>query len=291
MDLDLIERAMDMLPNGKGKEQQLRLLGGEPTLHPELPAIIDRAIERGLDVMIFSNGMMPDRAVEAIEKYPDKRISILCNISPQADDRPHLVERRETVLKRLGSRMVPGVTISSVQEDIDIGMYIEKIERYGMRRKIRVGIAQPIVGKDNEHVSPADYAAVGALVSRMARVCIEKDILLGFDCGMTPCMFTGDEWETVMTCTDGFKNICHPIIDVGPDGYIWHCFPLSEVLNERLENFSDRNAIVAHYEKKVAAFRQFGCKPECVQCDFKRRDQCNGGCLAHAMSASNFFSD
>jgi molybdenum cofactor biosynthesis enzyme MoaA len=43
---------------------QVGLLGGEPTLHPHFPAIIDRFLAEGFRVKLFSNGMMPDTALE-----------------------------------------------------------------------------------------------------------------------------------------------------------------------------------------------------------------------------------
>jgi len=281
MSREMIIDVMDMLEKEGG--HQLRLLGGEPTLHPEFPEIINTAIERGFDILLFSNGMMPDAAVDAIERHPVDKVSILCNISPQADDHPSLVKRREAALTHLGSRMVPGLTISNIDEKIDMSMFLDTIERYGMKKQIRIGIAQPIVGRKNEHIAPKDYPKIGGIVAEMARQCIERDVLLGFDCGMTPCMFSGEEWEAVMTCTSGYKSVCHPIVDIGPDGGVWHCFPLAEVFNEKLSNFSNRKEIVEYYNEKLKIFRKFGCGPACVRCDFKRRGQCLGGCLAHAI--------
>ncbi len=286
MSRKMINDVMDMLQKEDGR--QLRLLGGEPTLHPEFSEIVDAAIERGLDVLVFSNGMMPEKSIAAIERHPVEKISILCNISPQADDHPSLIKRREEALKRLGCRMVPGVTISNIEEEIDIGQYLESIEKFGMKKQIRVGIAQPIVGKDNEHIHPKDYPKIGGIIVKMARQCIEKEVLLGFDCGMTPCMFSGDQWEVVMTCTSGYRSQCAPIIDLGPDGNLWHCFPLSEVFNEKLSSFSKRTEIVELYEKRMKPFHQFGCSPACVRCKFKRRGLCRGGCLAHAIQGANY---
>src|SRR5579875_3472941 len=33
----------------------VQFIGGEPTLHPDLPALIRRALDRGLEVEVFSN--------------------------------------------------------------------------------------------------------------------------------------------------------------------------------------------------------------------------------------------
>lgn len=280
MSLDRIDTVMNMLE--KDGQRQLRLLGGEPTLHPEFPAIIDRAVERNFNLLIFSNGMMPEQAVQALEKLPEEQVGILCNISPQADDHPRLLQRRDEVMARLGPRMVPGVTLSDVNEPIDVEPLLTAIRMFKMKKQIRVGVAQPIVGRNNEHIRPEEYPQVGARIAAMAKRCIQEDVLLGFDCGITPCMFSGSEWETVMTCTSGYKSVCQPIIDVGPDGDLWHCFPLSEVFNLNLSDFSSRSEIVEAYRKKMSPLQRFGCGSACVRCAFRLRGQCFGGCLAHA---------
>ncbi|MEV6238944.1 radical SAM protein [Lentzea sp. NPDC051838] len=35
--------------------RSVQFIGGEPTLHPDLPALVDRALSRGLEVEVFSN--------------------------------------------------------------------------------------------------------------------------------------------------------------------------------------------------------------------------------------------
>ena len=139
-----------------------------------------------------------------------------------------------------------------------------------------------------EHIAPEDYPKIGNVVVEMARQCIQRDVLLGFDCGMTPCMFSGEQWEVVMTATAGYTNVCQPIIDIGPDGDIWHCFPLAEVFNEKLSRFSSRKEIVEYYNNTLRAFKKFGCGPACIRCAYRRRGQCKGGCLAHAISGSHY---
>ena len=47
--------------------------------------------------------------------------------------------------------------------------------------------------------------------------------------------------------------------------------------------FSTRSEILHYYEKITRPYRTLGCRPECLKCDYLRRGQCTGGCLAHAI--------
>ncbi|MCK4269460.1 MAG: radical SAM protein, partial [Methanogenium sp.] len=63
---------------------QLRLLGGEPSVHPEFIDIVDEALSKKFHVHVFTNGMFPVHVADHLAGLPDESISFLCNISPQA---------------------------------------------------------------------------------------------------------------------------------------------------------------------------------------------------------------
>ncbi len=278
-----IRAAMDFME--RTEEKSLRLLGGEPTLHPEFIDIVNEGLQRKFHVHLFTNAIMTKEVADFLAGIPPERLSILCNISPQASDTDRQKGMRQYALERLGSRVSLGITITEPQ--FEYQYLIDHIKKFKLRPKLRVGIAQPIVGKENVFLKPSEYAAAGHAIAQMARACVKEDILIGFDCGMTLCMFSEEDLGTLATCSDGYTSVCDPIIDIGPNLDIWHCFPLSEVLNSNLKKFKTRRDAARYYQAVVGAYRNLGCKPECMQCAFKRRGQCFGGCLAHAMNSLN----
>ncbi len=263
----------------------LRLLGGEPTMHPEFTGIVQEAVDEGFTVHLFTNGMMPEATAEYLSTLPDGRVTLLCNVSPQANDTPRQKEKLHYALRALMTRLRVGITITSTNDDFD---FLHRyLDTFGLQRHVRVGIGQPIVGQTNEYVHPSGYPAIGEYIVGLAERFHARDVLLGFDCGLTLCMFTEAQIGRLFSITEGFRMLCTPIIDVGPDMDVWHCFPLSEVLITRFDGFANRQEIVTHYQKAIRPYRSLGCRPECLHCRYLRTRQCTGGCLAHAMNAMN----
>ncbi|PLY01244.1 MAG: hypothetical protein C0624_10780 [Desulfuromonas sp.] len=281
MSREKLRYIMDFLE--KTGDKQFRLLGGEPTHHPEFKEIVTEALERGFHVHVFSNAMMPKETADFLADIPQGKISFLCNVSPQACDAPADKEKVSYALEKLGGRAQVGITLT--EPEFEYEFLIEMINRYKLRPRIRIGIAQPIVGEDNDFLKPADYKATGTNIVAMAEDCASRNIMIGFDCGMTHCMFTEEEMGRLMMKSEGFRSVCEPIIDVGPNLDVWHCFPLSEVLNTRLDKYDIRADVTAAYRKKASPYRAFGCMAECLNCKHRKWGQCSGGCMAHAMNS------
>lgn len=266
-------------------DPQLRLLGGEPTLHPEFIEIVEEALGNEFFVHVFTNGIMKKEIAEFLSKIPDNRITMLCNVSPQANDSERKIAMRNYALRQFGKVVQVGITLTSPQ--FDYKYLINYIKKYKLKKRIRIGIAQPIVGKDNEFLKTSEYRETGRAIIQMVKECIKEDILVGFDCGLTLCMFNEEEIGILMKCSEGFVMNCSPILDIGKELDVWHCFPLSEVFVSQLDYFEKRNDAVKFYNDLVKPYRALGCMPECIRCKYLRRGQCTGGCLAHAINSLN----
>lgn len=140
---------------------------------------------------------------------------------------------------------------------------------------------------ENDFLPLDRYRKTGRTVARLARECFKENILVGLDCGFTLSLFSEEEIGLLVKQGEGFKAVCRPVIDVGPDLDIWHCFPLTEVLNMRMEFFNNRREMATYYNRLVLPYRGIGSLPECQTCQHLRLGQCTGGCLAHAINSFN----
>ncbi len=274
-----VTKILDFLDNSGSKE--FRLMGGEPTQHPEFKDIVQEAFDRGFQISVFSNFIMLQDTADFLTKFPKERIFFLANVSLQKSDTAEQKELVNYALEKLYDKTNVGCTVTS--PDFEYEYLLDFIRKYNLKKRIRVGIAQPIVKANNEYLHPSRYKEAGSAIVKMAQECIKHEVLLGFDCGLTHCMFTAEEIGILSKISEGFKVICSPIIDVGVDLSVWSCFPLSSVYITHLDNFKNRAEIVNYYLAKLQNFKTFGCQPACQKCIYMLRGICKGGCLAHTI--------
>ena len=135
----------------KNNERNVRLMGGEPTLHPKFKEIIDYIFSQGFSIQVFTNGIFSlNMAKFLAEKEKDIKYSF--NINP-----PEMYSRRiwNRILKNL-KILAPSKNclIGSViwQKDFNIDYLLDLSNKY-LVRAIILRIANPVVGENNKYVS------------------------------------------------------------------------------------------------------------------------------------------
>jgi collagenase-like PrtC family protease len=263
--------------------RQVRLLGGEPTLHVHFKDILRAAVERGFETLIFSNGLMSSEALEAILDIPLEqcRVMINLNFNSPAKERTRVSE----VAKILGERAFVGVNIYSP------GMPLEDasdfVTSHGLQRMIRVGLAHPRLDRQNHYLHPRHYQRVGEELEHFLNVIHQDGFSLSFDCGFVPCMFTSGFFELAGITPRELGHRCNPIPDILPDQTAIHCFPLGELDELPISGIRTLQEMRTLHENRVGVFKNIGIFRECSRCVFLQNDTCTGGCLSAAMLRSN----
>lgn len=273
MTIEQFEGALDFLE--RSGVDQARLLGGEPTLHPDFPGLADRVLERGLRLLVFSNGLMPEAALRRLEETPTDRTGVLINIDAAQ------IGAVAGTLRRLGVRATLGLNIS--QPGFEPGFLLDLIREFGLSRCIRFGLAHPCVAAANRFLHPRYYRAVGQRLVDFARQAEAAGVELDFDCGFVPCMFPPGGLEALGKAGADVGMRCYPIPDVLPDGSVVSCYPLAALDREPLPREHDAAWLRGRFAARLASSRTLGIFPECADCKLRESSQCAGGCLAAAL--------
>jgi len=154
------------------------------------------------------------------------------------------------------------------------------IEETGCKRVIRVGLAQTIVNGTNVYLHPKQYPIVGARLAAFVRKAQKLDVKLDFDCGFVRCMFSTADLEALEQAGTAFVSRCNPILDIGIDGSVAHCFPLTGRVEISSQSGLDASAMREALSARTSVYRGAGIYRECSTCPFKRSGECSGGCLA-----------
>ncbi len=272
MSVPAFETALEFLTrSGIG---EARLLGGEPTLHPEFPRLAELAVQRGLRVLVFSNGVMPEPALRWIEGQPPDRVTVAINMTA-GDAAP------DAVLARLGERAALGFNIHTAS--FDPGFLLETIALHGLSRSIRFGLAHPAAGGHNRFLHPRQYPAVGLRLAAFLTTALAAGVKPSFDCGFVPCMFPPEFLEELGPASAAIGTSCSPVLDVLPDLRVVSCFPLAALGSEALPDGETAAALRARFTAGLTGYRRLGVYRECAACAARESGQCVGGCQAASL--------
>lgn len=265
--------------------QTVGVLGGEPTLHPGFTDVVNQIIDAKMNVRLFTGGIISSGMIKYLKSLPYDRIRIIINLASGEACHTKQCEQILASLKYLSDRAMISYTIT--QPDQDLVHLSDLAGDLGTLPFIRLGIMLPRVEQDKHGLEPSKYGDLATPIMRLSRACHRRNISLEFDCGFTRCMFTPEEISQLTHANCHPRFVCSPIIDIGCDLQTWSCFPLQQLTQFKLDDFSTREALVDQFSQTQAPYRTFGVYDTCHQCAYKLKGQCAGGCLAHTIRSFN----
>lgn len=276
LDLDNFEAYLAFLD--RSGVNQIRLLGGEPTLHPQFTRLIELAGQTGKRILVFSNGLMPEMSLDSLEALPIANCTVLINVNAPEETGEAIYARQCATIKRLGRRVLLGYNI--YQPDFAPDFLLSIIADADCQPSIRLGLAHPCLSGRNRYIRPQQYVAVAQKLICFARRAANSGVFLEFDCGFVRCMFSNADLETLKTLKADVGWRCNPILDVGLNGEVIYCYPLAELGSLQLTSENNASALRQTFIARTQSYRQAGVFKECSTCSFKSSGECAGGCLA-----------
>jgi organic radical activating enzyme len=278
--LENVEKYLNFLEAGNDK--RFKILGGEPAVHPQFNEIVQMGLDRGLDVTVFTNGIWNGKVLDFVSDNDSDRLSFVVNINEPKSQTDNENKKQHQSLKVMGQRAQ--ISFNIYRPDFDMLFTVEMIDKYDLRRGIRLGLAHPIVGIDIDYPRNDELKLIGKSLVRQLRTLEKQDILGEFDCGFPMCMFEEADFADLHLCSrPGFASICDFIVDVGVNLDAWPCFPLSEVSNVKIEDFDSGRHLLKYYQRTLAPIRNMGSLDSCQECKYHKRGQCCGGCTGRTL--------
>ena len=282
LDLGRLDRVLAFVKRSRLTE--IGLLGGEPGLHPDFAPMVDRLLGAGLNVRLFTGGLIPAKAARYLAATDPERVRIVINVPGPGDLGPEPDGTLfEQTLRLLAGRGTLGYTLRDA--DQDLRFLAELADTYRMKtHPMRLGLASPCVDDSKPPMLPIDcYPRVARRILELGEACTRRQVAVEFDCGFPRCLFNDAEHEQLRAMNVQTVFACCPVIDIGPDLNVWSCFPLKALGEVALGDDQTREDLVTHFGRQQRAYRNLGIYDRCMDCLHKRTGACAGGCLAHVI--------
>ncbi len=275
MSSGIYQQALDFVSRSDIK--QIRILGGEPTLHPDFIRYLEMALKTGRAVRLFSNGLMPEKVQEFLKEVPDEKINIVLNITPLVETQFDIQSRLEATLKILNQKIMLGLNI--FKKEMLLDFLFDIIRNYGLKKIVRLGLAHPCIGYRNQYLLPKHYLLIGKKIADFSREAQNQSVTINLDCGFVPCMFNGEDLEELQLDTS-LGTHCQAIPDILPDGSIVPCYCLSGIDRNKIDSSRSAYTVRAQFQEAIPEYNGAGIFKICSTCENKSRGLCSGGCTA-----------
>lgn len=255
----------------------VRLYGGEPLLHPDLPKMIERAGELGVDAYITTNGIVLDQKIDRLFGAGLRKLTIGYYGQGAAYDayvqRPgryaRLIESLENTRARFGPDKLT-IQLNFLLSRLSCnGEAFEAVLRLARRfdAQIQIDIVHyslPYFQEGPDQVlqfTPGDRDAVERLTERLLAIKqAEPHILTESPASLAAIPDWAIEGPRMQVPCDAGK-----LLWIGADGSVKLCYVTFELGNLHVQRLADILYKQAHHDAARAAFRL-----ECPNCHCER---------------------
>ena len=165
--------------------------------------------------------------------------------------------------------------------DFALDFLFDHINRFSMKRRLRLGIAHPVPGSQGSFISSQDLRPVAARLYSFRNLFETYRISPRLDCGFPLCKFSDQELGWLSRSGSHSPFGCGPGLHISPDMSISHCLPLSHYKRNSLFEFDSLEEINNHFSQWLDEIREEipGIYEECDGCRFREGGGCAGGGL------------
>lgn len=257
-------------------------IGGEPTLHPRIAAMIEQTVDAGIAAVLFTNGLFP---TELAERLAHRVSNFVINYNePETYTPPQraLLHRNLDTLTANGARITFSKNFSRQYSNYEY--LLEALDRYRVQ-SVRYDISRPGANAQNDHFTLGDTRTIMSRIVGFVKACERMGVRTGLDCSVRFCDMKDEDRLYLERVSAKFTGVCHPSIDIHPDLSASYCLPLHGIRVPDVTQFADQAALSWHFAQEVRPLRLENVSAACLDCkDFMRR--CQGGCLALQQSGT-----
>lgn len=271
MSIDDFEKIIEWHKNNNMRS--IRIIGGEPTLHPNFIDFIYRILgdEFFEGIHIFSNMTFNDEVKTALIDFStEKRLSFLPNFNEEIviGSKYNLVKKNIKIFTELGCIDTLGINI--YKHDYDFSIPLNMAVDLGIKC-IRWALVTPNFEITKEFNVKSYFNGYFDTLIRFFKMCNERFLSNHQDCNSIPmCSFTDSQLRQIVSINPKIFSkelACEVVLDVNPQMEAFRCFGLSEDYRMKLNPKTKIETYMDVIEEETKEIESKLLFDECATCE------------------------
>lgn len=277
MSLDDFKLLLDWFK--KQRIKKISLLGGEPTTYSKFKEVMALLKKNGIEITLFTNGLFDSGLISTLDKGVIK--SYMINYNPRrhyTKEEWALLNNNLKILRKDGFEVK--LSYNVYKNNLDYQYIFDACEKYSISG-VRFCLVNPNRDRTNEFLNFKDIKKLVPYVIKFVKESVKRNLKLELDCCLPLCVFNDKERLFMEKSCKRFSGLCSPACDINPDLSVYRCLPMSSIKASNILLFQDMKTLISYFDAKTDELKwATESFPECKNCKYKLRKQCQGGCLA-----------
>ncbi len=260
----------------KNNIKSFSILGGEPTMHPQIKSMLELVNQKKMKIRLATNGLFSEHFFECVGLVH----SFLINYnyeSTYSKEEYGLLHKNLGFLKESGK---PVALAFNITDDITSCDYvIEAAKKYNAER-VNLDLISPNSLKNNKHIPATSFEKNKEKINKFLETFEKNNIKVKVRKPLPICIFKDSikKYKGILasTCLVGQSVAC-----VNPDLTVFPCLSIF-FKGPKITFFDNFQEIVSFYKNAITDLKwKRYLYPKCGTCTYFLRKKCQGSCLAY----------
>lgn len=273
------------------KVRRIGFSGGEPTLFPHFPRLLERVKEHDLEWYIASNGLIPPPLLQTITLH--QPLSVTLHLTPEVLNNRKLLDTFRASARfftQNGTYTV--LRCNFFDQDLDISPYLDQAVECGIR-EVRAAVPMPNAYQHNSYIATDDLHGFARLLDeyfiqgtrRGLNIILAKPFpicLLSKQCAQYFLANDSLAYNCSVHISDGTNNLV-----VNPDMQPMPCLGVNIKQDTKITTFASLKEVGDSYQRILHDLMKKPLLANCNHCPLALGGRCIGACLSYRLSSTD----
>ena len=261
--------------------------GGEPTIYPYFPVLLDELKARGLRTYFATNLLVGPGVFERLQ--PSTVDALIVHVAhPDTYKGKQWAIFQENVKVVLQQDVPLALRINMYAQDHDWSQLFDLAEKFGLK-EVQLALTFPNARANNQFVRVDAFKALIPAVLQFMNSCEQSSLRVVFSKPLPLCLFPEAMQDALLhqskyapTCSV-FLDGCTHNVCISPGGNVSPCLALLDI-SKPFSQFQNWNDLSSFCQTEILPLLSQPLLEQCSDCFLFERRLCQGGCLGHKKS-------